>query len=146
MKFLALVFILIGLAIILSVFWGYTLTFWKTLEFILGIIIIYFGFHPKQEVKIKKGKKEVILNGVEAEGVIDDILETQQGWFFKGLKIFHRNFKLKSLIFGLIAGIFLILDSLNIFEKSFNFWEVILAIFASWLIASGLSAIFSRRK
>lgn len=146
MKILALLFIFTGLAIILSVFWGYSLTFWKALEFILGIIFIYYGFHPKQEVKLKKGKKEVILNGSEAEEVIDDILDMHEGWLFKGLKRIHKNFRLKTLIFGLISGIFLILDSLNVFEKSLGFWEVILAILAAWLIASGLSTLFSRRK
>ncbi|WP_129408646.1 hypothetical protein [Marinitoga lauensis] len=146
MKLLALVFIIIGLVIILSVFLGYSLTFWRIIEFIVGCGFIIAGFNPTQKVEITKNKRKVILNGKDAEEVIDDILEPQNGWFFKVLKRTHKNFRFKSLIFGLISGITLILDSLNIIKTELNFWEILLVIIAAWLIASGLSRIFLRRK
>ncbi|SHE43348.1 hypothetical protein SAMN02745164_00426 [Marinitoga hydrogenitolerans DSM 16785] len=146
MKTLALTFILIGLVIILSVFWGYSLTFWKTLEFILGFILIISGINPKQKVELTKNKKKLVLEGKEAEEVIDDILDSQRGLFFKFLKKTHKNFRFKTFIFGLISGITLILDSLNIIDTNLNFWEVLLVILGSWLIASGISTIFFRGK
>ncbi|KLO23125.1 hypothetical protein X275_04060 [Marinitoga sp. 1197] len=146
MKILSLIFILTGMVIILSVFLGYSLTFWKTVKFILGCGFIYAGFNPEQTVKIKKGNKEILLQGKDAEKAIDDILETQEGLIFKFMKKFHNNFRLKSLIFGLIAGIILILDSLNLINTNLNFWEIILLIIGAGLISSGISKIFLRGK
>jgi hypothetical protein len=146
MKLLAIILITIGLIIILSVFFGWTLTFWRIIEFIIGCTFIFAGFNPTQRVEIRKNKRNVVvLNGKEAENVIDDILEQQNGWFFKKLHTFHKNFRFRSLIFGLLAGFTFIIDSLNIFNTNFSFWELLLVILAAALISSGLSKLFFRR-
>lgn len=118
MKLLAIIFITIGLIIILSVFFGWTLTFWRIIEFIVGCAFIFAGFNPTQKENENSLKK---------------------------FRIFNKNYRFISLIFSLLTGFTFIIDSLNIFNTNFSFWELILIILASALISSGLSKLFFRR-
>jgi hypothetical protein len=63
----------------------------------------------------------------------------------KVFKKTHIKSLVKKIIFGLTSGTILFFDSLNLFNLKFNFWEFILVIIGSYLLATGISSFIPER-
>lgn len=160
MRKLALIMIVAGVLLFLSVFVGFSMGFWRIIELIFSIILFTSGLGIiKPNISIN-GKNISDLNQDDIHYANEELneaeedIETEEMPEFarkiaKGSIHFARNsFTKRKLlrkiirrtIFGLMSGIILFLDSLSLFGLNLNFWEIALVLIGSFLLASGISS------
>ncbi|BBE31832.1 hypothetical protein OSSY52_19730 [Tepiditoga spiralis] len=158
MKSFSITLMILGILLLMIVFSGYSMNIWSIFEFILGILLIstsFFhknsNFHLIYKDKIVRDKNMIKNTLEEAEEEISS--ENEMPEFAKkiatktiGVVKDHllpneKKRILKYLIFGFLSGTILILDSFSLFGLNFNFWQIILVIFSSYLIGLGISNI-----
>lgn len=172
MKKFAVLCLVVGIILILSVIFGFSISFWRIVELILGInFIVYAVFKGRRNVHVhmihdKDGNEYEIPPQQAADiardtikQVHDNLDEQEIPAFPKSIAMGSLKFAesvvggkkysaaklLKRLLFGFIAGTILIFDSLNLFGLKLNFWEVLLVIFGSAFLAYGISSFFFKR-
>lgn len=167
MRKIAVIMIVAGLLLFLSVFIDLSMGFWRIVELVLSIVLITSGFGLVKTTVNINGKtidsldqddvhfvNEQINNAEEEIESEEDMPEFARKIAKESLHFARNSFtKRKALrkiirrtLFGLTAGIILFMDSLSLFDFNFNFWEVLLVLIGSFLLASGISSFVPDRR
>jgi len=166
MRKIAIIMIASGVLLFLSVFTDLSMGFWRIVELVLSIVLITSGFGLIKPTININGKtidsldqddvhfaNEQINNAEEEIESEEDMPEFARK-IAKGSLHFARNSftKRKAIrkiirrtLFGLTAGIIIFIDSLSLLNFNFNFWEVVLVLIGSFLLASGISSFVPDR-
>lgn len=158
MKSFSIILMILGILLLMSVFSGYSLNIWSMFEFLLGILLISTSFFHKNSsfnliykdriIRDKNMIKDTLKEAEEEISTESEMPEFAKKIAKKTLGVVKEHLLpnekkriLKYLIFGFLSGMLLILDSLNLFDFNFNFWQIILIIFSSYMIGLGVSNI-----
>ncbi|MGM0640004.1 MAG: hypothetical protein ACQESN_01080 [Thermotogota bacterium] len=169
MRKIAVIMIVAGVLLFLSVFYDFSMGFWRIVELIFSIVLISSGLGLiKPSININ-GKSFDSLNQDDIHYANEQINQAEEeieeekdmpefarkiakGSFRFARSTFTKRKILKKIIkrtiFGLTAGIILLIDSLTLFGLNFNFWEILLVLIGAFLLASGISSFVpnGRRK
>lgn len=165
MKKFSILLFAIGILIFLNVFiQDFSLTFWRNVEFLIGVVILFSGIFPHKKWLLNvniNGKNIETEIGENYDEVFDEVNEVMEDddvpEFAKTIakksisyatKRKKRNVKriVRNFLFGISAGILLIFSSLGLFGLNFSFWEFLLVIISTFLVALGLSSLIPDRR
>ena len=164
MKKASVLFLAIGILIFLNVFIEeFNLSFWRNIEFILGVILLATGLFPKSNFLLnvningKNIETEIDENYDEVYDSVNEVMEDDDvPDFAKKLtkssinyvtrrKRKNINRVIRKFLFGVSAGLLLIFSSLGMFGLGFSFWEFILVLFSTFFVALGISSLIPDR-
>src|SRR6056297_1289686 len=147
MRKLAVIMIVAGVLLFLSVFYDLSMGFWRIVELIFSIVLISSGFGlikpsisidgksfdnlSQDEIHYANEQINQAEEEIEEEKDMPDFArKIAKGSFRIARSSFTKRKLLKKIIrrtiFGLLAGIILFMDSLSLYDFNFNFWEIIL--------------------
>ncbi|MDK2945607.1 hypothetical protein [Geotoga petraea] len=167
MRKIAVIMIVVGTLLFLSVFLDLSLSFWRILELIISIILIASGIglikpsiningkvidgSDQNEIHYANEQLNYAEEEIESEKDMPEFArKIAKGSIHVARNSFIKRKDIKKIVrrtlFGLTSGVILFLDSLSLFGLNFNFWEFLLVLIGSFLLTSGISSLIPDRR